>query len=105
MLCPEGVAAAVAYCKHTELKTELQNITLERKKIKKNLHWAVRVKFILPSFQSYSADKNPERIFLGHWELMYADLSLTDYDMKWLTGSLAGLCWLAQSLSSVSEAP
>lgn len=29
--------------------------------------------------------------------LVYADLPINEYDMKWLMGSLAGLCWPAQS--------
>lgn len=41
----------------------------------------------------------------GRRELVYADLPLTDYDMKSLTGSLAVLCWPAQSPSCASEAP
>lgn len=33
-----------------------------------------------------------EQFFLGLRELMYADLPLTDCDMKWLMGSSAGMC-------------
>lgn len=44
-----------------------------------------------------AATKSKEQSFLGQWELMYADLALTDDDMKWLMCSSAVMCRLAQS--------
>lgn len=95
--CCSGLLSTCRDC-FLEPKTEHQNNTL----IKKNLYRA-QIKLILPSFQCYSADRNPERIFPGHWKLMYADLPLTDYDIKWLTGSLTVLRWLAHNPFSLSR--
>jgi len=41
--------------------------------------------------------QKPCEELLGHWELVYADSPLTDYDIKRLPGSSAVQCWPAQS--------
>lgn len=78
-----------------EQKTNHKNTALKEKE-KKWKCGKIRKDFaILPV--PHCSHESKEQFFLGLWELMYADLPLTDYDMKWLMGSSAVMCWLAQS--------
>lgn len=90
------------HCKHTHTHTacfpELENTAskrcTDRKRNKKNGN-VENNKWIF--FLCHpAATKSKEQSFLGQWELMYADLALTD-DMNWLMCSSAVMCRLAQS--------